>query len=307
MRRTITLQLGSQLDNWNLDQAEQCLPRSPLREPIGPERQSRCARFTRSTCSTASCGCSAKGTIRRDEMVAWYRQLLDRLVPPARRRGGAGMTMTTPAPNSNVSSPRAPRDAPTGVGDPRIDQPRPRATPAFTRTRGCSPAGLPRCGRGMRRRQRRSASTPKWLPIFAAPAAGAASDQQELVDAVASPLACSGAAGESAHRLLSREHCGCDRRAMPRQRAAAMTVRRRAESERFPVAMVCHFNHSEATEYRDKGELGGDGAIDEMLAFEKTRARIGRSRDLRLALGAARTSRSSASSIRGRARSSGTA
>ncbi len=36
-----------------------------------------------------------------------------------------------------------------------------------------------------------------------------------------------------------------------------------------PVAMVCHFNHSEAGEYRDKGELTGTKWYEDMLAFEQ--------------------------------------
>jgi glycosyltransferase involved in cell wall biosynthesis len=48
---------------------------------------------------------------------------------------------------------------------------------------------------------------------------------------------------------------------------AALDVRRETRGD-FPVAMVCHFNHSEASEYRDKGELTGRRRYDDMLAFE---------------------------------------
>lgn len=36
----------------------------------------------------------------------------------------------------------------------------------------------------------------------------------------------------------------------------------------WPVVLVCHFNHSEAREYRAKGELRSDKVFDAMMAFE---------------------------------------
>ena len=48
---------------------------------------------------------------------------------------------------------------------------------------------------------------------------------------------------------------------------AALEARARLKG-RFPIAMVCHFNYSEATEYRDKGELNRK-AFDRMLGDEK--------------------------------------
>ncbi len=48
---------------------------------------------------------------------------------------------------------------------------------------------------------------------------------------------------------------------------AALDVRAALRAN-FKVAMVCHFNHSEAAEYRDKGELAGRRRYDAMLAFE---------------------------------------
>jgi len=35
-----------------------------------------------------------------------------------------------------------------------------------------------------------------------------------------------------------------------------------------PIALICHFNHSEAKEYREKGELAGAARYEQMLAFE---------------------------------------
>jgi hypothetical protein len=52
----------------------------------------------------------------------------------------------------------------------------------------------------------------------------------------------------------------------PVSAAAAMDVRRELGLN-VPIAMVCHFNHSEAKEYRDKGELAGSRRYEEMLAF----------------------------------------
>jgi glycosyltransferase involved in cell wall biosynthesis len=37
---------------------------------------------------------------------------------------------------------------------------------------------------------------------------------------------------------------------------------------KFPIVLVCHFNHSEAAEYREKGELAGEDRYRDMLAFE---------------------------------------
>lgn len=50
---------------------------------------------------------------------------------------------------------------------------------------------------------------------------------------------------------------------------AALDVRDALRAD-FSVSMVCHFNHSEAAEYRDKGELSGRRRYDEMLRFEDT-------------------------------------
>jgi glycosyltransferase involved in cell wall biosynthesis len=49
---------------------------------------------------------------------------------------------------------------------------------------------------------------------------------------------------------------------------AALRVRQEL-GRNFPVSMVCHFNFSEATEYREKGELPDQRYFDSMLAMEK--------------------------------------
>ena len=54
----------------------------------------------------------------------------------------------------------------------------------------------------------------------------------------------------------------------PVSAAAALDVRN-AMNLATPIAMVCHFNHSEAGEYRDKGELAGAKAYEDMLACEQ--------------------------------------
>ncbi|MEO6436515.1 MAG: glycosyltransferase family 4 protein [Tepidisphaeraceae bacterium] len=48
---------------------------------------------------------------------------------------------------------------------------------------------------------------------------------------------------------------------------AALDVRGEMRGE-FSVVLVCHFNGSEASEYRDKGELAGERHYGAMLAFE---------------------------------------
>jgi glycosyltransferase involved in cell wall biosynthesis len=48
---------------------------------------------------------------------------------------------------------------------------------------------------------------------------------------------------------------------------AALDVRDETGGE-FPIVLVCHFNHSEAAEYRAKGELVGEDRYRDMLAFE---------------------------------------
>jgi glycosyltransferase involved in cell wall biosynthesis len=49
---------------------------------------------------------------------------------------------------------------------------------------------------------------------------------------------------------------------------AALEVRRRL-GQNFHVAMVCHFNYSEANEYREKGELSNERYFQSILAMEK--------------------------------------
>lgn len=49
---------------------------------------------------------------------------------------------------------------------------------------------------------------------------------------------------------------------------AALEVRSRL-GMKFSIAMVCHFNFSEAQEYREKGELNDDSSFKEILDFEQ--------------------------------------
>ncbi len=48
---------------------------------------------------------------------------------------------------------------------------------------------------------------------------------------------------------------------------AALEVRRSLNLD-FKIALVCHFNYSEATEYREKGELKDDRAFEQMMKLE---------------------------------------
>lgn len=54
----------------------------------------------------------------------------------------------------------------------------------------------------------------------------------------------------------------------PLSAQAALEARRITHSS-FPIAMVCHFNYSEATEYRDKGALSSQAAYEAILELER--------------------------------------
>jgi glycosyltransferase involved in cell wall biosynthesis len=51
--------------------------------------------------------------------------------------------------------------------------------------------------------------------------------------------------------------------------ARAALAARQQTGKWFPIAMACHFNCSEATEYRDKGELASQRFFEHVLAMEK--------------------------------------
>jgi glycosyltransferase involved in cell wall biosynthesis len=70
-------------------------------------------------------------------------------------------------------------------------------------------------------------------------------------------------------RLATANHAGIGAvvAQCPVSARAALDVRSHLGG-RWPVSVVCHFNHSEAREYRDKGELRGDRAFNRMLAEE---------------------------------------
>jgi len=53
----------------------------------------------------------------------------------------------------------------------------------------------------------------------------------------------------------------------PLSAGAALEVRAELGGD-WPIAMVCHFNHGEATEFREKGELGDDRTFAAIEAFE---------------------------------------
>jgi len=50
---------------------------------------------------------------------------------------------------------------------------------------------------------------------------------------------------------------------------AALDARQRVGGH-FPITMVCHFNFSEATEWRDQGELSDDRTFNAVLSYEKS-------------------------------------
>ena len=53
----------------------------------------------------------------------------------------------------------------------------------------------------------------------------------------------------------------------PLSAQAALAVRKKLK-QHYPIVAVCHFNHSEATEYRVKGELSDDRAFQSILQQE---------------------------------------
>jgi glycosyltransferase involved in cell wall biosynthesis len=69
-------------------------------------------------------------------------------------------------------------------------------------------------------------------------------------------------------RTLKQGDVGAVIAQCPLSAHAAMAARQRVGGT-FPVLMVCHFNYSEATEYRDKGELTSPRYFDEIQATEK--------------------------------------
>ena len=74
------LQLGSQLYHWNLDQAENCLREIAASKPLGlSETQVRAIHSVYLLDSLVRL--LNEGYDPDDEMLAWYRQLLHRLVP----------------------------------------------------------------------------------------------------------------------------------------------------------------------------------------------------------------------------------
>jgi glycosyltransferase involved in cell wall biosynthesis len=70
-------------------------------------------------------------------------------------------------------------------------------------------------------------------------------------------------------RSLLRRPTDCVIAQCPVSARAALDVRRRLKMD-FKVAMVCHFNYSEATEYRDKGELNSRRHFERMMKLEAT-------------------------------------
>lgn len=50
---------------------------------------------------------------------------------------------------------------------------------------------------------------------------------------------------------------------------AALSLRQQMDL-RFPIVLACHFNFSEAAEYRERGELKSEAAYEQMLELEKS-------------------------------------
>lgn len=69
-------------------------------------------------------------------------------------------------------------------------------------------------------------------------------------------------------RTLKNREVGAVIAQCPVSARAALAVRDRFRAH-FPVILVCHFNYSEATEYREKGELPSPRYFESILAREK--------------------------------------
>jgi glycosyltransferase involved in cell wall biosynthesis len=69
-------------------------------------------------------------------------------------------------------------------------------------------------------------------------------------------------------RTLKSRNVGAVIAQCPLSAKAAMAVRERTDRG-FPVIMVCHFNYSEATEYREKGEMASQAMFNQIVQTEK--------------------------------------
>ena len=110
--------------------------------------------------------------------------------------------------------------------------------------------------------------SPKWLPVFA------------VRKLFISPLNKTWSTRwyrrwhlEALREQLIR-HLGCHGTSAvvaqcPISASAALDARGKT-GRHFPIAMVCHFNHSEAREYREKGELADERYFQDVLAFEQS-------------------------------------
>jgi glycosyltransferase involved in cell wall biosynthesis len=107
---------------------------------------------------------------------------------------------------------------------------------------------------------------PKWLPLFAV--------RKLILKPVNKTWSLRwyrhwhyAALRESLTRSLLRRPAEAVIAQCPVSARAALEVRRRLKMD-FRIAMVCHFNYSEATEYRDKGELKDPKAFERMMKLE---------------------------------------
>jgi glycosyltransferase involved in cell wall biosynthesis len=107
---------------------------------------------------------------------------------------------------------------------------------------------------------------PKWLPMFAV--------RKLILNPVNKTWSLRwyrhwhyAALRESLTRALLRRNADAVIAQCPVSARAALEVRRRLKLS-FKIAMVCHFNYSEATEYRDKGELKDKKTFERMMKLE---------------------------------------
>ncbi len=107
---------------------------------------------------------------------------------------------------------------------------------------------------------------PKWLPMFAV--------RKLILDPVNKTWSLRwyrhwhyAALRESLTRALLRRNADAVIAQCPVSARAALEVRRKLRLS-FKIVMVCHFNYSEATEYRDKGELKDKKTFERMMKLE---------------------------------------
>ena len=102
-------------------------------------------------------------------------------------------------------------------------------------------------------------------------------DQPKLVNPLVSPLACDGPP-RCTLAAAAAVNQGRPDAVLAQCPVSAAVVRWKCASDwacTFPVVMACHFNYSEAKEYRDKGELADEASYQEIHQFRPASTLLG--------------------------------